>query len=212
MENVEVCLIFSLFFLILNWFTFILFTATASSQHNLGDFCIPGTCTSLNSNCKRVGGSAFRCVCKEQYMSVNKTHCRMLFTFWLLFITAHCSSRYEFSSRDQCIDGLSLRCLQWPWRCLFRWKCWWSNGSMLLSSRKWTMSWKNNDDHRSHDTTLEKKVIIVGQEWLELHVILLFSACQLSHPSSQVDQSSRENYSWACMTSINSVSLRMVVQ
>ncbi|CAF1332092.1 unnamed protein product [Adineta steineri] len=45
------------------------------SQHNLGDFCIPGTCTSLNSNCKRVGGTAFRCVCKEQYMSVNKTHC-----------------------------------------------------------------------------------------------------------------------------------------
>ncbi|CAF0761680.1 unnamed protein product [Rotaria sordida] len=45
------------------------------SQHNLGDFCIPGTCTSLNSNCKRVGGSAFRCVCKDQYISVNKTHC-----------------------------------------------------------------------------------------------------------------------------------------
>ncbi|CAF3117493.1 unnamed protein product [Rotaria sp. Silwood2] len=45
------------------------------SQHNLGDFCIPGTCASLNSNCKRVGGSAFRCVCKDQYISVNKTHC-----------------------------------------------------------------------------------------------------------------------------------------
>lgn len=45
------------------------------SQHNLGDFCIPGTCASLNSNCKRVGGNAFRCVCKDQYISVNKTHC-----------------------------------------------------------------------------------------------------------------------------------------
>ncbi|UJR30540.1 hypothetical protein I4U23_018070 [Adineta vaga] len=49
--------------------------ASNQSQNSLGDFCIPGTCTSLNSNCKRVGGSAFRCVCKEQYLSVNKTHC-----------------------------------------------------------------------------------------------------------------------------------------
>ncbi|CAF4479095.1 unnamed protein product [Rotaria socialis] len=45
------------------------------SQRNLGDFCIPGTCASLNSNCKRVGETAFRCVCKDQYLSVNKTHC-----------------------------------------------------------------------------------------------------------------------------------------
>ena len=45
------------------------------SQHNLGDFCMPGTCASLNSNCKRIGGNAFRCVCKEQYMAINKTHC-----------------------------------------------------------------------------------------------------------------------------------------
>ena len=52
--------------------------ATTQSQNNLGDFCIPGTCTSLNSNCKRVGGSAFRCVCKEQYLAVNKTHCGRL--------------------------------------------------------------------------------------------------------------------------------------
>ncbi|CAF0842607.1 unnamed protein product [Rotaria sp. Silwood1] len=49
--------------------------ATAQSQHNLGDFCMPGTCASLNSNCKRIGGNAFRCVCKEQYMAINKTHC-----------------------------------------------------------------------------------------------------------------------------------------
>ena len=45
------------------------------SQHTLGDFCMPGTCASLNSNCKRIGGNAFRCVCKEQYMAINKTHC-----------------------------------------------------------------------------------------------------------------------------------------
>ncbi|CAF3288000.1 unnamed protein product [Rotaria socialis] len=49
--------------------------ATGQSQHNLGDFCMPGTCASLNSNCKRIGGNAFRCVCKEQYMAINKTHC-----------------------------------------------------------------------------------------------------------------------------------------
>ncbi|CAF1083716.1 unnamed protein product [Adineta steineri] len=49
--------------------------ATSQSQHNLGDFCMPGTCASLNSNCKRIGGNAFRCVCKEQYMAINKTHC-----------------------------------------------------------------------------------------------------------------------------------------
>ncbi|UJR16143.1 hypothetical protein I4U23_003054 [Adineta vaga] len=36
---------------------------------------MPGTCASLNSNCKRIGGNAFRCVCKEQYMAINKTHC-----------------------------------------------------------------------------------------------------------------------------------------
>ena len=51
------------------------FLATSQSQHNLGDFCMPGTCASLNSNCKRIGGNAFRCVCKEQYMAINKTHC-----------------------------------------------------------------------------------------------------------------------------------------
>jgi hypothetical protein len=54
------------------------FSATSQSQHNLGDFCMPGTCASLNSNCKRIGGNAFRCVCKEQYMAINKTHCGSL--------------------------------------------------------------------------------------------------------------------------------------
>ena len=57
------------------------FWASSQWQSSLGDFCIPGTCTCLSSNCKRVGGSAFRCVCKEQYMSVNKTHCSMLQDF-----------------------------------------------------------------------------------------------------------------------------------
>ena len=57
------------------FFSMYSFSATSQSQHNLGDFCMPGTCASLNSNCKRIGGNAFRCVCKEQYMAVNKTHC-----------------------------------------------------------------------------------------------------------------------------------------
>lgn len=39
---------------------------------------MPGTCTSINSNCKRIGGNAFRCVCKDQYMALNKTHCGLL--------------------------------------------------------------------------------------------------------------------------------------
>jgi hypothetical protein len=62
-----------------NSFLVFIFVSIVSSQsHHLGDFCIPGTCTSLNSNCKRVGGSVFRCVCKEQFLSVNKTHCGLL--------------------------------------------------------------------------------------------------------------------------------------
>ncbi|CAF1086434.1 unnamed protein product [Didymodactylos carnosus] len=44
------------------------------SQRKLGEFCIPGTCASINTNCKRVGGT-FRCVCRDQFISVNKTHC-----------------------------------------------------------------------------------------------------------------------------------------
>jgi hypothetical protein len=55
------------------------------SQHNLGDFCMPGTCASLNSNCKRIGGNAFRCVCKEQYMAINKTLCGLLELFYNSF-------------------------------------------------------------------------------------------------------------------------------
>jgi hypothetical protein len=39
---------------------------------------MPGTCASLNSNCKRIGGNAFRCVCKDQYMAMNKTYCGLL--------------------------------------------------------------------------------------------------------------------------------------
>jgi len=39
---------------------------------------MPGTCSSINSNCKRIGGNAFRCVCKDQYMAMNKTHCGLL--------------------------------------------------------------------------------------------------------------------------------------
>ncbi|CAF0966796.1 unnamed protein product, partial [Didymodactylos carnosus] len=44
------------------------------AQHNLGEICIPGTCSSINSNCKRVSDT-FRCVCRDQFISVNKTHC-----------------------------------------------------------------------------------------------------------------------------------------
>src|SRR5579862_2014272 len=72
-----------LFFIHQYLIVIVFFIAPSQSQHNLGDFCIPGTCTSLNSNCKRVGGSAFRCVCKEQYMSVNKTHCGLLRNIYL---------------------------------------------------------------------------------------------------------------------------------
>ncbi|CAF1091615.1 unnamed protein product [Adineta ricciae] len=66
---------------------------SSQSQNNLGDFCIPGTCTSLNSNCKRVGGSAFRCVCKEQYMSVNKTHCIRVINSSIDSVCKSCNER-----------------------------------------------------------------------------------------------------------------------
>lgn len=44
----------------------------------LGDECIPGTCSSSNSNCKWQGAS-FKCVCKEKYIQINQTHCGILF-------------------------------------------------------------------------------------------------------------------------------------
>ena len=48
---------------------------------NLGDECIPGTCSSSNSNCKWQG-SSFKCVCKEKYLQINQTHCGNSFFFY----------------------------------------------------------------------------------------------------------------------------------
>jgi hypothetical protein len=63
---------------------------------------MPGTCVTSNSNCKRIGGNAFRCVCKEQYMAINKTHCGLLKKAKI----NNCENifLYIISSSDQCID------------------------------------------------------------------------------------------------------------
>jgi hypothetical protein len=46
----------------------------AQNGRKLGDECIPGTCASLNSNCKWQG-TLFKCVCKDKHVPVNQTHC-----------------------------------------------------------------------------------------------------------------------------------------
>ena len=107
--------------------------ATTQSQNNLGDFCIPGTCTSLNSNCKRVGGSAFRCVCKEQYLAVNKTHCGRLTR---TSSEGERVSSFISSSSDQCVDRFVMWTLHCSWRCLSRRGCGRSSGQVLLSNRQ----------------------------------------------------------------------------
>jgi hypothetical protein len=50
----------------------------AQMGRKLGDECIPGTCSSSNSNCKWQGAS-FKCVCKEKYIQINQTHCGIVF-------------------------------------------------------------------------------------------------------------------------------------
>ncbi|RNA11000.1 hypothetical protein BpHYR1_030872 [Brachionus plicatilis] len=52
----------------------LLFTSESKADGNIGDECIPGKCTALNSNCKW-SSDAFKCVCKEKYLAVNDTHC-----------------------------------------------------------------------------------------------------------------------------------------
>ena len=50
------------------------FSSKASPGKKLGDECIPGMCSALNSNCKW-NGSFFKCVCKDKFIAVNSTHC-----------------------------------------------------------------------------------------------------------------------------------------
>lgn len=85
-----------------------------SSQSNkLGGFCIPGTCTSLNSNCKRVGGNTFRCVCKEQFIAVNKTHCVRVINSTIDSTCVSCNERKGICL-DENSDGYMDTCFCQP--------------------------------------------------------------------------------------------------
>lgn len=134
------------------------YLGTFQSQHELGELCMPGTCVSINANCKRIIGGSFRCVCKDQYLAVNRTHCRKI-RFTIM-------NRYRndlFSSNYQSID--------WWWLCVMRRKTWnlsgwrsrWSSRSLLLSTWESSLSAKSNLASNLIDSKTWKSII-----WLEV--------------------------------------------
>ncbi len=50
------------------------FVYEAQGGKFIGDMCIPGMCLVMNANCKW-NGQIFKCVCKDNYLPVNQTHC-----------------------------------------------------------------------------------------------------------------------------------------